>query len=247
MEEKAMSDENAIVKVGKVENVFLAARNSREMASSQKQLEDWLGTKRNSVQVEYNELCAAIRHAESCKWNTKALVSARSKARGRFVYYDKLLKATQAGYIIIPWMSYDAFAIRVVREEAKLLSSRNDYSYPSAPEQPSDVASAGEGRYVSTKSDSYPDNSIRKDKQGQEINVYETNTTTEFKDVEFPVLAAKPTLMSAAANAMALKIFDEIGIAPNRRGRDPFIVGTVKGPKGPQIFLIAWYLDTRAL
>jgi hypothetical protein len=55
-------------------------------------------------------------------------------------------------------------------------------------------------------------------------------------------------LMTATQHAMSMKIFDEIAIAPSRRGKDPLILGIVKGGKrGPICFLIAWYLDTAAL
>lgn len=242
-----MTETALAVRPEKIESVFLAARNSQEMAASQKHLEDWLLKKWESCEAAFKEYEVGVAHAKANKWATGSLRSAMSRERGRMVYYDKLLEATKAGYIIIPWMNYDSFAVRVVREEAKLLSSgTSTYSQPSIPDQPTDVAPAGEGRYVSAQSQGIHRQFKEKNKNGIEETKY-WSEATDFREVDFPVLAAKPTLMSAAANAMALKIFDEIGIAPNRRGRDPFVVGIVKGPKGPQIFLIAWYLDTRAL
>jgi hypothetical protein len=245
--EEMVEETTALAVPEKVENVFLAARNSREMQSSQKRLEEWLSLKLHACQKEHRELKQATDHAVKMKWNASSLRGAMNRARSRMIYYDKLLKATQAGYIIIPWMNYDAFAVRVIREEAKLLSSGTSiYNKPSIPEQPPDIAPAGEGHYVSSQSAGVQRSGVRKNKQGEDER-YWWSESLDFKDVEFPVLAAKPTLMSAASNAMALKIFDEIGIAPNRRGRDPFVVGVIRGHKGPQVFLIAWYLDTRAL
>jgi hypothetical protein len=44
------------------------------------------------------------------------------------------------------------------------------------------------------------------------------------------------------------RVQDEIGVSPNRRGKDPVILGRIKGPQyKSQYFLLAWYLDTRAL
>lgn len=241
-----MTEETALAVPEKVESVFLAARNSEEMVSSQAHLVEWLSRKLASCEAEYHEYNEAASHAKKLKWGFGSLRSAANRAASRCVYYDKLLKATQAGYIIIPWMSYDAFAVRVVREEAKLLANTSNYSKPSMPGQPCDIAGAGLGRYVSSDSKGYRYSGTRKDRNGKDETYWGTQTQ-DFKEVEFPVLAAKPTLMSATAQAMALKIFDEIGIAPNKRGKDPFVVGIIRGPKGPQTFLIAWYLDTRAL
>ena len=239
-----MDETTALAVPGKVEHVFLSARNSQEMAESKVRLKAWLTKKLASCTAEHDEIDAAVKQAEKHKWAVSSLRSARSRARGRMIYYDKLLQATKAGYVMIPWMGFDAFAVRVVREEAKLLSSGTSKWGPQQiPEQPSDFAPAGEGRYVSNASEG-----IQREGPGSEKDsVIYFSESTGFKEVDFPVLAAKPNLMSATANAMALKIFDEIGVAPNRRGRDPLIVGAVKGPKGRIHFLIAWYLDTRAL
>jgi hypothetical protein len=104
----------------------------------------------------------------------------------------------------------------------------------------------GEGRYVA-------DNILgdgteyTEKKDGKDIIKWSA-WATDFMDVAFPLQAAKPELMNATAQAMALKIFDEIGVAPNRRGKDPLILGVINGPQfRKQYFLIAWYLDTRAL
>lgn len=250
--EATMSDESAIVVSGAVENtgtdsVFLAARNSEEMATSQKQLAEWLMRKMRACTREYNDLQAGAREAEAHKWSSKALRAAASKMWRRVVYYDKLRQAVEAGYVVIPWMRYDAFAVRVVREEHRSLMSTSDYHTPNIPEQHSAVAPAGEGRYVSASSAGYTGSRTERTPEGKDKKVYYA-VSTGFREVEFPLMAAKPVLMNAAAQAMALKIFDEIGIAPNIRGRDPFVVGTVQGPAHRNvIFLIAWYLDTRAL
>jgi hypothetical protein len=59
--------------------------------------------------------------------------------------------------------------------------------------------------------------------------------------------------MSATAEAIALKIFDEIGSLPKRRRKgDPIVVGRICGGFGDAdrkviTFLIAWYVDTREL
>lgn len=72
---------------------------------------------------------------------------------------------------------------------------------------------------------------------------------------------ARPEIMTATAEAMALRLFDQIGICDQnagqhrRRGKgDPLIIGQIlmKASKygditKPVNFLIAWHLDLRTL
>lgn len=62
--------------------------------------------------------------------------------------------------------------------------------------------------------------------------------------------------MSATQEAMASKIFDQIGISPQGKVRqaDPLIIGQILGERSgysgerkTASFLIAWHLDLRAL
>jgi hypothetical protein len=71
--------------------------------------------------------------------------------------------------------------------------------------------------------------------------------------MEFPLAIAHPLVMDATAAAMALKIFDRIGVVNNRnqsRG-DPIVLGQITRKDGYSTktasFLIAWYLDPRTL
>jgi len=76
--------------------------------------------------------------------------------------------------------------------------------------------------------------------------------TTDFQEVVFPLVAARPEIMGATADAMGLKVFDAIGICPPVRKGDPLIIGKIYG-QGPNwnrkevSFLIAWHLDLRVL
>jgi hypothetical protein len=228
------------------EHIFLSARNAQEMQHSQSQLASWLETKHLSCKGEAKELEVALKHARENKWATKTLQSAACSARRRERYYEKLALAVRAGYTLIPAMGWvDVFAVRVKRASAQLFGADTKYT-ASIPDQRTDSPPAGEGRYVSTESEGI----IHKHTQVEEgtQQIIRWGEATDFREVEFPLNAAKSELMSATAQAMALKVFDEIGIAPNRRGKDPFILGTIKGPQYKQaVFVIAWYLDTRAL
>jgi hypothetical protein len=80
-------------------------------------------------------------------------------------------------------------------------------------------------------------------------------TCTGWEDIEFQLAIAHPLVMDATAAAMAMKIFDRIGVVPQtaRNGYrgDPIVLGQITRKEGYSTktasFLIAWYLDPRTL
>jgi len=90
------------------------------------------------------------------------------------------------------------------------------------------------------------------DSKGQQKEQY-LYKATKFRELDFPFLLVKPQVLDATQIAMAAKIFDEIGIAPegviHSRKPDPMILGIIKAPKRGYThkkitFLIAWFLNT---
>jgi hypothetical protein len=73
--------------------------------------------------------------------------------------------------------------------------------------------------------------------------------------VDFPLIAAVPYVMSATQQAMAKRLFDQIGVSPQdgARSADPLIIGQILGVhqgysgRKTASFLIAWHLDLRTL
>lgn len=71
----------------------------------------------------------------------------------------------------------------------------------------------------------------------------------EYAPVDFPFKAIKPQILDDVGKAMALKIFDEIGILPQRRVKaDPMVIGQIVIKKGTYderrlSFLITWWLQ----
>ena len=243
---------NEMVKVEPIaeESLFLFARNKQELRQANTRLVVWLHKKAESVDLNAKELEEAVAHAKMRKWAVKPLQSQLSLVRRQAAYYEKLARAVDAGYTLIPmpWRM-DTFAIRVKRKEAtkKVFSSASSWGGPGIPQQKTDSPPAGEGRYVSEESQGSTWDEKEKDKDGKEITRYYSESE-DFAAVAFPVVAAKPQLMSATAEAMALNIFDELGVAPSTRSRDPLLIGVVRGPNfRQQSFLIAWYLDVRSL
>lgn len=250
-----MTDELAVQ--DEIKSVHLVARSPQEMAAAQDDLSAWLTAKVALVDSEVTELKAATEIAIQKQWQYKTLASQLSKARVQHVYYTKLLQAVNAGYCIIPNFPIDVFAVRVSREKPKHVVVSADHRDPSRdiPDEKPQIMLAGEGRYVN------PDQAVtrwqdppRKNEQGFEA-IKRWAATAEFKDIAFPLIAAQSRVMNATENAMALKLFDAIGICPESRPKgDPMIIGQIwlartNGWGTPKMasFILAWHLDLRTL
>jgi hypothetical protein len=91
-----------------------------------------------------------------------------------------------------------------------------------------------------------------KEEFGKEAKIRETRPIS-FAEVHFPLIAARPAVMDAAQRAMALGLFDQMGICAERKG-DPLIIGQTllppvngRTPRKMASFLIAWHLNLNDL
>jgi hypothetical protein len=236
--------------------VHLMARNANEMALANSSIRMWLQQKIAQCDGETDELAVAAETAQRNKWQSKTLIAHCNLAKRRGDFYRKALAAVNAGFTIVPNFPVDLFAVRVKRDTPpRNLASNSTYKWSGkrpAHDPSPETLPLGEGRYVSGsqvigRSGDYKD----KNSKGEEITRYFFNPT-DFADVQFPIECARPEVMSASAAAMALRVFDGIGICPQTRRGDPLIIGQVLGPKvgySQKIlsFLIAWHLDLRTL
>lgn len=241
-------------------SVHLVARNPVEMQNAQADLAVWLRNKLTEVEIEIRELNAALIEARENGWATSALTRQRNKAVGQEVFYFKVLTAVEAGYTIIPEFPIDVFAIRVTRRGVRApdATSRSSYGYPNIPNERPDVARVGEGEYKN------PVQLVRQGEYKEVIDGKEVTTrftqAAEFQgEIVFPLRAARPVVMNATAEAMSLKVFDQIGICqPTRdavtasRGSDPLIIGQILGRREGWSqkcvsFIIAWHINLNDL
>lgn len=237
-------------------SVHLVARSPQEMAAAQEDLGAWLTAKVASVDQEVAELKAATETAMQNGWQHEALAKQLSKARQQHVYYMKLLQAVKSGYCIIPNFPIDVFAIRVTRSKPSALAASTKHSWGDpanliADEQPQ-ILPVGEGRYVS------PSQTVKrwndppqKDEKGNET-IKRFAKPIDFADITFPLIAAQAEVMNATSQAMALQLFDAIGICPQSQPKgDPMIIGQIFLSRNrlnrTASFIIAWHLDLRTL
>jgi hypothetical protein len=232
-----------------MQNIQLIATNPQEMVLAQQNLLVHCET----LAKEKTDLAVELRQnfdiAKKNKWNTKGIKKAYDVALKTAIYYNKIKSAVKAGYYIVPNMPIDVFAVRVKKRNP---TGRTIRTYENA-NQSAQLLAEGEGRYVSDAP--LGQHTTRKDTtNGRDLEYF---TITDYDDISFPVTLVRPQVMDATAQAVALKIFDQIGIAPQTRKGDPMIIGqilkpgtsdwNVYGRKKAVSFLIAWFLDTDVL
>lgn len=229
-------------------SVHLVARNPVEMQNAQADLAVWLKNKIVEIEIEINDLGAALNEAAAAGWNMEPLKRQLNKTVRQQEFYRKLLAAVEAGYTIIPDIPVEVFAIRVERAAPRGDTVSSDYSprYAIPADEKPDKLPVGAGDYVSPVPDAWRHSETMKRKDETTYLRHFANPSG-FRDVVFPLRAARVEVMSATKDAMAHKIFDQVAICPAKRKADPLIIGQVVGPKATISFIIAWHLNLNEL
>jgi hypothetical protein len=246
-----------------VQNIEVTAETSGEMAQCQSALIGWCKAKIAETRHQARELKEAFHHAVKRKWKSDTLKRHAALAAKRQDFYERMLRALEQGYQIVPSFPITAFAIRTDRKNPLRMFTTD---WVQKHTQESNQLPAGEGDYKNP----FPlvlDERVAPEVRATETTPYKSEVKNywaeAWKELEFPVTMAKPRIMEATTRAMALKIFDEIGIlpgyAPHKGTRppagDPMIIATLIVPKSPGgyiearriSFIIAWHLDTKSL
>jgi hypothetical protein len=223
----------------------LVALSPADMVPAQADLLTWCDRKLQALEVEAAELDLQNKLAIENGWKTSVVVNNLNRTARRITYYGKIKAALQAGYLLVPNMPIDVLAVRVKR--TKPPEQRADSSWHHFTAKPQQLP-AGEGRYVD---ETLTEQQVpyTTEENGKEVRktLY---VSDEFDEVDFPMHVMKPVILEAAARAMALRIFDQIGVVQNERSGDPILVGQLLDPRGNRrrtTFFIAWWIDVRTL
>lgn len=225
------------------------ANAASELPALQAPLAGWAREKMETARAEFEELEQAVTEAKKHKWKTSTLAKARIGALARFTFYDKCVKALEAGYMLFPPVpNADVIAIRC-SSTCGPYEGRSTSGWKPALEEVSAAGSpAGEGEYKNpfmgwVKCWPYKGS---EDSEGKQRTDQGWHTVQELKNAEFPLIMAKPQIIAATNAAMEMKVFDEIRLFPfvKRRG-DPCILGVVYDPRNSKrhYFLISWRID----
>jgi hypothetical protein len=228
-----------------------------EIAEATKQIGGFLREKLRSLEAEHNEMQDALSIATQNGWETKALGNAAARLGRQVTYYGKLLLAVDAGYTIVPNMPCDQFAIRTSRTKPRRQQSSRTETWQApvrVPDEKEQILEAGEGRYESPSQLVSTHETFVKMPEGKSDLWRVDAWAADWSPIEFPFAAARPVVMTATQAAMALKLFDRIGIVPQRvqNDADPIVLGQIvlrekRRAERVVSFLIAWHLDLRTL
>lgn len=236
-------------------DIHVTAENADEMAQCQSALIVWARAKVASMAAERDECKESYDYAVSHKWRTAPLKRHWDIAVKRFSFYEKLLAALEHGYQIVPPFPLTAFAVRTDHKNPLKLLTTSHYASHA---QEAAGLPIGEGEYKN------PFPAVRQRTISERTATH--NEVCQYwaehwNDFEFPVSMAKPKIMEASTRAMALKIFDELGVlpghAPSEGTRpplgDPMIIARIVmnhklyALHKSVSFIIAWHLETKRL
>lgn len=229
----------------------VTATTPQEMQESNSALVRWCEHKLALLKAEAKELKEAFEHAVAHKWKASTLKNQADRATKKITFFEKIKAALEAGYYIVPNFPVDVFMIRTDRESPRSKVVMGTYKASSWPFK------QGPGKLPIGEGDYKPCDPLVVENSSTDPSTKKTTYTewaTEWGDIDFPVVMAKPTIMEAVSRAMAYKIFDQFSLFKPGSG-DPIIVGEIVDGTAawhPQnsrrvTFIIAWRLDTKDL
>jgi hypothetical protein len=229
-------------------DLSLVSLSPSEMPAAQAALSAWCERKQTALERELADLQEHHLIASGNGWKLHGLESAMNRAARRITYYGKVKGAVDAGYLIVPNFPVTVLAVRVrgVRPRRQVESEQEGaWVFNTKPQ----LLPAGEGHYVDDRMVTSDQSYQEPDAKGGSRRV-DRYITEDFDEPDFPFTLMKPAVLAATERAMALHLFDTIGMVENRSGRDPIMVGQLLDPRGGDrrcTFFIAWWLNTRGL
>jgi hypothetical protein len=253
-----MNEETAVVATSPQEDLRLVALHPSQLEACQQQLMQWAAGKIESENRRCAELKQNFEAARIAGIRTDLILKHINAATRRVVFFQKVAEAVKAGYYIVPNMPMDVFAIRAVKapkvsmtNTVKADETWGHHHFDLNPIEPPKLLPVGEGDYENPRlaetyrSGEYEDKGVKK-------KFFVTKSDGFRDEIDFPFVLARPEVLTATQQALALKIFDEIGAMPGRTERrsDPMVIGRLRNPRFRHdrnhdlSFLIAWFLDT---
>lgn len=234
-----------------VSDIEVVALAPHEMAEGQAALIEWCHKKIVEVGSEIHDAQQRIEVTKNSALACDVFVRQVERGKRELTYYQKLLEAFRAGYIVVPNFPIQAFAVRTNRHRPQ---SKAFARWPNqVPDQTPVALAQGEGRYV------HPEPLVAKEPgaikgagtDGKDLDGW---FAINYQEIRFPVAVVKPKVLAATQSALALKLFDEVGLVGQQPKKDPIVIGRIYRPGSKSAwsaryvsFFVAWWLNTRAL
>lgn len=232
-----MSQESVAISTS---HVALYALDPAGVQSEHLRLADWFRAKLAEVETELKDAEALANVAAKTKWNVSAGARAVNASAKRADFYRKCIAAIEAGYLIVPNMPCETLAIRTARRQpGKAIREYRSSVTEKAPGLP-----AGAGEYRSPEPTVETWDVETQNSRGEKVTKWQYQAD-QWRDPVMPVEFVKAEIIREADRAMALKVFDEIGMVRDG-ARDPILLGRIlNGTKRPASFFIGWAVNTR--
>jgi hypothetical protein len=222
------------------------ARTAEELSAGHAKFLSWVSEWKEAISHEQKGLGKTIAAFKANKWNWKALIPRGASLKKQREFYEKLEDALKLGYMVVPNMGMEVFAIRTAAWCPRDRAWRG-------PEQAAQLLPAGEGENRN------PNPTLRSEHTGNNAKgepQYRNVPHRWRESPDFPLELAIPAVMDATAQALAMKLFDELGVVrdgdratrTSNRG-DPMILGRILNPRGRHhvSFFIAWAFDAKEI
>lgn len=253
-EEKATTKElpeNVELMPSSGSDIMVFARTPDEMAKAQEALIAWADRKVAQKKEELKTAEKNFIEAREAKIRTAPWRTQMRKYEKEVTFYTKIREALGAGYFIVPDFPIDIIGVRTTATEPADTDGhkwQNNIAREDHQQLP-----VGEGEYVDPVPKAYKyQNAIVKDGKETTETLW-TADGTELQKMDFPFRMIKPHLLKDLSKAAKLKIFDAIGVLPNRRrAPDPMLLGVIENKVGRfsskrVLFLISWWIPTADL
>ncbi len=223
----------------------LIARTPAELTHAHGELVKWCDQRIAEHQRTQADEEESLAIAQERHWRRSSFKSRIKRAEKLVLFYQKVRKALEAGYFLVPNFQMDVFAIRTKRTKPRGGVKVSTGRYPSIDDftQNAEQLPAGEGEYKD------PDPIVSYEKTGEGDEKAISSWPEKWEDPAFPFELASPAVMTRTGESMAVKLFDEVGIARDGWGGgrgDPMILGRFTDPRPNRIgvtFFIAWGMD----
>lgn len=229
-------------------NVSLVALAPSEMPATQAALGEWCLQKCDELKRELADLQEHALIAAGNGWKLRGLQATIARTEKRITYYSKMKDAVEAGFLMVPNFPVTVLAVRVT-SGGKMRRTEASWSGSPAFNAKPELLPAGEGRYVDDRVFTHDYSHDAADGKGGTKRINQ-HLSGDYDAPDFPFAMVKPAVLQRTQEAMALRIFDTIGMVENRSGRDPIMVGQLIDPRGNDrraTFFLAWWLNTRDL
>lgn len=220
-----------------------------DLPIAQRELAEWCRAHIVALGRELREQRTNLRECRRMLWRSNGWTNAIARTRKRMIYFAKLQAAVRAGYLVVPNFDVDVIAVRVGRLTPDAAVGEETAT--------PDVLPPGRGRYVDDALVGHHETKTWKDHNQKEQSRQEFHPSHFGEQLDFPGALVKPAILDAANRAMALRLFDRIGIVRGRRRSDPILVGQIIDPRTPRhslrwspkcvSFFVAWWLNTEDL